>query len=91
MNHTGKRDKFLNILKKYGVKEYWCTPEFNPGEEHPYGMLVFPFKNASMFCEIDDLYNDYTEDDTSMLYIFDTNLKNSFDEMSEGKEKGLVG
>lgn len=54
-------------------------------------MLVFPFKNASMFCEIDDLYNDYTEDDTSMLYIFDTNLKNSFDEMSEGKEKRLVG
>lgn len=53
-------------------------------------MLVFPFKNASMFCEIDDLYNDYTEDDTSMLYIFDTNLKNSFDEMSEGKEKRLV-
>lgn len=63
-----KEKQFYEILKKYNVKDYWCSSEFNPKDKNPCGTIVF---DENVMCgidsEISDLFNDY---DNDVLYVY---------------------
>lgn len=42
---------------------------FHPEREHPVASIVFPVNNPHLSEEVDNLYNDYSSDDTSTLAI----------------------
>lgn len=88
---VSKKDEFLQILRKYGITEYWCDPFFHPEREHPVASIVFPVNNPHLSEEVDNLYNDYSSDDTSTLAIYHASKgTNAFRIYSKGKEKRLV-
>lgn len=34
--------KFKEIMDMYGLKEYWCTKDFDPNKKFPTGELIIP-------------------------------------------------
>ena len=51
-----KEKQFFDILKKYGITEYWCSKEFDPSEDFPVGAVFLPTDDAAPALEIYDLY-----------------------------------
>lgn len=51
-----RKEKFLEILRKYGVKRYWQNEEFNPDEAHPKGRLAVETDNMSVMSELSLMY-----------------------------------
>ena len=52
----GKEKQFFDILKKYGITEYWCSKEFDPSEDITVGSVFLPTDDAAPALEIYDLY-----------------------------------
>lgn len=87
----GKGKQFLDILKKYGITEYWCDKDFDINEEHPYSEIVIPTKEWGVIREIRSLYNDYSDDDLSHLTVWGVSSNDSlFVQYTQDKEKRIV-
>ena len=52
----GKEKQFFDILKKYGITEYWCSKEFDPSEDFPGGSIHLPTDDPKPALELYDLY-----------------------------------
>ena len=86
-----KGKQFLDILKKYGVTEYWCDKDFDIDEEHPYNEIVIPSKEWGVIREIRSLYNDYSDDDLSHLTVWGVSSNDSlFGQYTQDKEKRVI-
>ena len=60
---VNKREKLLEILKKYGIEEIRHSADFNPDEDEPSGeILIFGEENNHLLAELYDLYTDYEKD-----------------------------
>ena len=60
-----KEKQFFDILKKYGITEYWCSKEFDPSEDFPVGAVFLPTDDAAPELELYDLYTrmeEYTDE-----------------------------
>lgn len=58
-----KREKLLEIMKKYGIEEIKHSADFNPDEDEPSGeILIFGEENNHLLAELYDLYTDYEKD-----------------------------
>lgn len=53
-----KEKQFFDILKKYGITEYWCSKEFDPKEDFPRTELLLPTDNPEPAVNVIDLYTD---------------------------------
>ena len=61
----GKEKQFFDILKKYGITEYWCSKEFDPSEDFPVGSVFLLTDDAAPELELYDLYTrmeEYTDE-----------------------------
>lgn len=86
-----KGKQFLDILRKYGVSEYWCDKDFDIDEEHPYTELVIPAKGWDVIREIRALYNDYSDDDLSHLTVWGVAPSDRlFSQYTQDKEKRVI-
>lgn len=75
----GKKEKFYEILKKYGIKYYWSTKYFDPEKDYPKGEIVIPKDDVDLSCEINNLYNDkeyLSEDDMLLILTMSVNEEN---------------
>lgn len=60
---VNKREKLLEILKKYGIEQIRHSADFNPDEDEPSGeILIFGEENNHLLAELYDLYTDYEKD-----------------------------
>ena len=50
------KKEFINILRSYGITEYWCSKGFDPSEDFPVGAVFLPTDDAAPALEIYDLY-----------------------------------
>ena len=53
-----REKQFFDILKKYGITEYWCSREFDPSDEYPKDELLLPTNDPDPALSIIDLYTD---------------------------------
>lgn len=84
-----KEKQFYEILKKYGVKDYWCTSGFNPSDSQPGGTLIFRSELSSGLCiELEDMYNDI-ETDTIYVQVYFVDKSNKHI-LLKGKEYRVV-
>lgn len=59
-----KEKQFYNILKSYGVKDYWCSSGFDPASSQPCGGIVFRSNiNHCIATKLFEMYNDIESDD----------------------------
>ena len=56
-----KEKQFFDILKKYGITEYWCSKEFDLSEDFPVGSVLLPTDEGAPAVEISDLYTKMVE------------------------------
>lgn len=82
---------FDRILKKYNVKFYWVSKDFNKELNHPKGEIIFPVRNADLICEVFDLYNDdgYMPEEL-MLKVSGRDLNYSDKTITERKIKDKI-
>lgn len=67
-----KKERFYEILKKYGVSEFWCNKDFDLSEEYPCGELYIDCKNTEMKSDLYTLFNESTsEDDLTGIFVGD--------------------
>ena len=86
-----KKEMFYALLRKYGVSEYWCDPYFDPARDHPAASLLLGTVNPVLSEKIDNLYNDYSNEDTSTLAIYQANIgSRAFKAYSSGMERRVV-
>lgn len=86
-----KGTQFLNILKRYGITEYWCDSDFNINEEHPFVNILIPSSNTSLIMEVTFLYNDYDNEDTCLANITGMDKSNHlFKKMSSYLQRRTV-
>ena len=80
-----KEKQFYEILKKYGVKDYWCTKEFSPSDSQPCGVIVFRSDiNHCIATKLFEMYNDIEGDDIYVSIKFRNKLIDDF--ILNGKE-----
>lgn len=91
MSIQEKGKKFVNILKKYGITEYWCDEDFDINEEHPFATVVVPKHDWSLTLEIQELYNDYSDDNSSLLRVMGIDKANlSFSQVVKNLQRRAV-
>lgn len=72
----GKKDKFYSILRKYGIRGYWCDREFDLSEGVTMGSICIDYNDvdSDLFTELDEVLNANSEDDTlTCIFIDDFN------------------
>ena len=62
-----KEKQFYEILKKYGVKDYWCSSGFDPASSQPCGTVVFR-SNISR-CILPELFEMYNDIENDKIYV----------------------
>ena len=55
---TGQEKEFINILRSYGITEYWCSKGFDPGADEPCGELLLPTGHSGCAARVYDLFNE---------------------------------
>ena len=55
---TGQEKEFINILRSYGITEYWCSKGFDPGADEPCGKLLLPTGHSGCVARVYDLFNE---------------------------------
>ena len=55
---TGQEKEFINILRSYGITEYWCSKGFDPGADEPCGELLLPTDHSGCAARVYDLFNE---------------------------------
>lgn len=71
-----KKNKFYNILRKYGITGYWCDREFDLSEGVTMGSICIDYNDldSDLFTELDEVLNANSEDDTlTCIFIDDFN------------------
>ena len=63
---TGQEKEFINILRSYGITEYWCSKGFDPGADKPCGELLLPTGHSGCAARVYDLFN---ETDTMLVDV----------------------
>ena len=63
---TGQEKEFINILRSYGITEYWCSKGFDPGADEPCGELLLPTGHSGSAARVYDLFN---ETDTMLVDV----------------------
>ena len=81
-----KEKQFFDILKKYGITEYWCSKEFDPSDEYPKNELLLPALS------IIDLYTDENDPEgyCSLFVLKSSKDSNNFSKYSDGLERREV-
>lgn len=86
-----KGKQFLDILKKYGVTEYWCDEDFDINEEHPFVNILIPSSDTNLIMEVTFLYNDYDNEDTCLAHVSGMDKSNHlFKRMSSRLQRRIV-
>lgn len=52
------KKEFINILRSYGITEYWCSKGFDPGADEPCGELLLPTGHSGCAARVYDLFNE---------------------------------
>ena len=52
------KKEFINILRSYGITEYWCSKGFDPGADKPCGKLLLPTGHSGCSARVYDLFNE---------------------------------
>lgn len=94
MSNEERAKRFEEIMKEYGIKYYWCHPKFDAGAKRPVGNLVVPKDNASLMCEVMDLYNEGVDNDEDLFFVNTEDLsllpKDVISYLIKNKEKRYV-
>ena len=91
-----KEKRFYEILKKYGVKEFWATPGLVLSDEHPNGDITVSCSKkyvSELGDDLYELYNDCVEDDLLVnIYVDDFSAMSKDDVciLTNGTEKRSV-
>lgn len=87
-----KEKRFYEILKKYGVKEFWCTPTLNLSDEYLDGEISVNCKKeyvSKLDVELYKLFNEDIDEDLMIdLYVndFSTLTKKHLNTILDGTE-----
>ena len=60
------KKEFINILRSYGITEYWCSKGFDPGADEPCGEVLLPTGHSGSAARVYDLFN---ETDTMLVDV----------------------
>lgn len=87
-----KEKQFFDILKKYGITEYWCSKEFDPSDEYPKNELLLPTNDPNPALSIIDLYTDENDPEgyCSFFVLKSSKDSNNFSKYSDGLERREV-
>ena len=86
-----KEKQFFDILKKYGITEYWCSKEFDPQDEYPGYRVVLPTENPKPANDLYDLYMPSDPDDRRQILVFQEDRGSEFfNVFTKGLEKRQV-
>ena len=87
-----KEKRFYEILKKYGVKEFWCTPTLNLSDACPDCEINVNCKKeyvSKLDVELYKLFNEDVEEDSMLdIYVNDFSIltKKHLNTILEGTE-----
>lgn len=85
-----KEKQFFDILKKYGITEYWCSKEFDPKDEYPGYKVVIPTNDPKPANDIYDLYTPREEDGGQVIVFKEDKNSDFFNVYTKGLERRQV-